>query len=501
MDISPYGFKSRLEYNKRSTVFIRVLRLFKNVRRMRKRFKIKSAGHVDITINIMAQKYSTPKLHIPKELANGKKRPTVAPGKKWYVYFYFDDPNTGKRKQPFKVYRGINEFKSVSERKRYGAALISTVAMMLADGMDSYDEKVTRENLNKASALDIYSAELPKLTISQAFSEGLKAKALEVSPKTYEGYAVRVGPFLEWCNKKKIGPLPIESFKKRYVQAYLNMLGAAKPMGKGLKPTSVHNVKLAISAVMAKLSAMGIVERNVIKEIVTKKNKPERNAPFTPKEVEKIREHCLQHDQLQYNFIRFIFYSFMRNVEIVRIQLFHIDMEAGVIAIPTKSDKLSFILMIEPMRKYLESLHLERYPKDSFLFTMNGVPGIWDASEGSRVDFFSRRFKKIRKLFDIDPKKNIYSFRHNAALDLYHSFIADGLNEHETIAKLMKITLHKSPEALRNYLRDIVGTYHKIKAKYLQLYLNEFIYKLNRRYFGDKIFDRLVIASIATNGH
>lgn len=55
--------------------------------------------------------------------------------------------------------------------------------------------------------------------------------------------------------------------------------------------------------------------------------------------------------------------------------------------------------------------------------------------------------------------------------------------------------------AISNAKRNFVGTYHKIKAKYLQLYLNEFIYKLNRRYFGEKIFDRLVIASITAGGH
>ena len=44
---------------------------------------------------------------------------------------------------------------------------------------------------------------------------------------------------------------------------------------------------------------------------------------------------------------------------------------------------------------------------------------------------------------------------------------------------------------ISNAKRNLVGIYHKIKAKYLQLYLNEFIYKLNRRYFGEKIFDRL----------
>jgi len=55
--------------------------------------------------------------------------------------------------------------------------------------------------------------------------------------------------------------------------------------------------------------------------------------------------------------------------------------------------------------------------------------------------------------------------------------------------------------AISNAKRNFVGTYHKIKAKYLQLYLNEFVYKLNRRYFGERIFDRLVIASITANGH
>lgn len=44
--------------------------------------------------------------------------------------------------------------------------------------------------------------------------------------------------------------------------------------------------------------------------------------------------------------------------------------------------------------------------------------------------------------------------------------------------------------------RNLLGNHQKIKRKNLQLYLNEFVYKLNRRYFGDKIFDRLVIANI-----
>ncbi len=49
---------------------------------------------------------------------------------------------------------------------------------------------------------------------------------------------------------------------------------------------------------------------------------------------------------------------------------------------------------------------------------------------------------------------------------------------------------------ISNAKRNLLGNYHKIKRKYLQLYLNEFVYKLNRRYFEEKLFDRLVIAGI-----
>lgn len=59
-----------------------------------------------------------------------------------------------------------------------------------------------------------------------------------------------------------------------------------------------------------------------------------------------------------------------------------------------------------------------------------------------------------------------------------------------------KETLRWVHITISNAKRNFLGNYHKIKGKYLQLYLNEFVYKLNRRYFRDRIFDRLVIASI-----
>lgn len=52
--------------------------------------------------------------------------------------------------------------------------------------------------------------------------------------------------------------------------------------------------------------------------------------------------------------------------------------------------------------------------------------------------------------------------------------------------------------AISNAKRLLLDVHHRIDDDFLQNYLNEFCYKFNRRYFGDKLMDRLIIAG-ATN--
>jgi hypothetical protein len=51
--------------------------------------------------------------------------------------------------------------------------------------------------------------------------------------------------------------------------------------------------------------------------------------------------------------------------------------------------------------------------------------------------------------------------------------------------------------AISNAKRMLLYIYHDIKPEYLQNYLNESCYKFNRRYFGETLFDRLMIASVS----
>jgi len=48
-------------------------------------------------------------------------------------------------------------------------------------------------------------------------------------------------------------------------------------------------------------------------------------------------------------------------------------------------------------------------------------------------------------------------------------------------------TLNGRTSPIANAKRTLLGISHKIKGKYLQSYLDEFCYKLNRRYFDDDV--------------
>jgi len=52
---------------------------------------------------------------------------------------------------------------------------------------------------------------------------------------------------------------------------------------------------------------------------------------------------------------------------------------------------------------------------------------------------------------------------------------------------------------ISNAKRTLLGVHHMISTKYYQNYLDEFCYKVNRRNFGEQIFDRLLIACVTTN--
>jgi len=100
---------------------------------------------------------------------------------------------------------------------------------------------------------------------------------------------------------------------------------------------------------------------------------------------------------------------------------------------------------------------------------------------------------------NIDEMSIVFSDKSTSYInisELVEVHIMEKSSEETTVETLRWVHI-----TISNAKRTLLGIYHKIKGKYLQLYLDEFCYKLNRRYFGEKLFDRLAIAVASSCWH
>ena len=93
----------------------------------------------------------------------------------------------------------------------------------------------------------------------------------------------------------------------------------------------------------------------------------------------------------------------------------------------------------------------------------------------------------------INEKSIVFTDRSASYIDI-EKYIEVHVMEKST-PEVTKETLKWVHIAISNAKRNFLGVYHKIKGENLQRYLNEFVYKLNRRYFNS-VFERLLVASV-----
>jgi transposase-like protein/predicted RNA-binding Zn-ribbon protein involved in translation (DUF1610 family) len=75
------------------------------------------------------------------------------------------------------------------------------------------------------------------------------------------------------------------------------------------------------------------------------------------------------------------------------------------------------------------------------------------------------------------------------------------LNHERTVIGDLDVTevLQSVHTLISNVKSFIIGTYHGLKKKHLQSYLDEYLYRFNRRFWQQQMFDRLLTACLNTN--
>ncbi len=382
--------------------------------------------------------------------------------KRWYVYFSFREPKSGKLKRLAPIYGNANTYKTKEDRLTVLTAYRKGLLKLLRDGYNPFGDNKDlcskrKEGVELEPSISIQpeavdnlalnQIEEPKVSVKEAFDFALELKDKLVKPKTKIDYQNKVSIFLRWLKETHPDISTVDQLTRKLMVHFLNSVLLRS------SPRNRNNFRTCLSSLMQVLEDNEIIVSNIIKKTAPLKATPKRNKTYTLETQEKIFEHLEKNDAILLLFIKFVSYNFLRPIEVCRLMVKDLDLVNNTIQFRAKNSPLKTKLIPEILIKDLPDL--SALDKNSFLFTPNKYGGYWDASEDNKRDHFSKRFKKVVKdPFQLGQEYGLYSFRHTFITKLYRSLVSDS-SPFEARSKLMQITGHSSMTALEKYLRDI----------------------------------------------
>ena len=384
--------------------------------------------------------------------------------KRWYVYFSFRNPETGKLKRITPFYGNINTYKSKEERLQVLTTYRKVLIRLLKSGYTPFGDNTelfqklnnkvnsTYESpstlpLSKQNHNANIEKEEPKMGITEAFDFAVKYKERLVSPITAKSYKNRAKSLLKWLSIKHPKLKSINDLSKKIVFEFLNEV---------LSKTSArnrNNIRTELSSIIQVLEDNEIIESNFIKKIPVLKSIPKRNKTYKIETQEAIFEYLEKNDKLLLLFIKFISFIFLRPIEVCRLKIKDVDLKNRTIQFKAKNSPLK--IKIIPEILWNELPDLSKYNSDDLLFTMDKIGGTWETELNNRRNYFSKRFKTVvKKEFNLGEDYGLYSFRHTYITKLYRAMVKQS-SPYEAKSKLMLITGHSTMSALEKYLRDI----------------------------------------------
>ena len=387
--------------------------------------------------------------------------------KRWYVYFSYRNPKSGKLQRMKNIYGKTNGFKTKAERYAALNLYRKRLLKLLREGYSPFQDntelykskqnpKHVQSNILKSDQPTslVAEVELTKnestnnvLSVKDALNKAIILKTNIVSPTTLSDYRSRINQFQKWLLNHYGTVDDINQINKKMVVEFLNHVQLST------SPRNRNNYRTVLSSIFQVLEDNEIITKNFISQIKAIRSMPKRHKTYSPKEQEDIFDYLENHDKLLLLYIKFISYNMLRPIEVCRLRVKDIDIEERKLSFQAKNKVLKTKIIPDILIKELPELN--RLNPDDLLFTPDGIGGTWDAKLVNRRDYFTKRFKTVVKdQFGYNENYGLYSFRHTFITKLYRELRKE-LTANEAKSKLMGITGHSSMTALEKYLRDI----------------------------------------------
>ncbi|TYB78204.1 tyrosine-type recombinase/integrase [Bizionia myxarmorum] len=388
--------------------------------------------------------------------------------KRWYIYFSYRDPNSGKLKRQTPVYANANKYKTKEDRLSVLVTYRKALIKLLKKGYSPYsDNKAVysslNENIKTASSKakqepitlktkvvereNTAPVEVSSMPYQEAFAFGLKQKEKLINDTTRRSFENRLKNFIKWVEETHPKIEGIHEIDKKVVSGFLS------DTLERTSPRNRNNFRTDLGSIMQVLFDNDIIQTNIIKQIPVLKAIPKRNKTYTQDKQEEIFEYLEKEDTNLLLFIKFISYNFLRPIEVCRLKVGDIDLKNKTIKFQAKNSPMKTKIIPDLLIKELPDL--SKLKKRDSLFTPDAIGAEWDTDLENKRNYYSKRFKRVVKdHFGLSSDYGLYSFRHTYITKLYRHLVKES-SPFEAKSKLMLITGHTSMSALEKYLRDI----------------------------------------------
>jgi len=422
---------------------------------------------IEYDLNKLKQ-FSEPKIYTGKDDLS----------KRWYVYFSYRNPLTGKLERQPPIYGEANKLKTKTDRLAYLSTIKKVLHRMLKQGYSPFEDaqvtdtrllEQTEKESTKRQAGKRVTSQRQNYTVKEAMEFALSQKKPNWSKKTASTFTGHYNKFMLWLKDNKLESLDITELKKRDVSLFLNTLTKVQTKKQQLaniepvvvSPKTRNNTKATLSILFSQLADDEIIPYNFVEKIKNVRSKPKKNKAFSKEQIIAIREYLDKHDPYLRVFMQFMSYAFLRNIEVCRLKVKDIDLKAKRLYVRSKTSPLAVVPIIGELENVIREMKLENYAPDDYLITRKEQPFAWDIDENTKTKHFAAKFRKVKKALGLSADYTLYSTRHTAATNLYNHLLSKGNSEEESLMKLMQITRHTSKAGLKNYLREIGATLPK----------------------------------------
>ncbi|MEO1418787.1 MAG: tyrosine-type recombinase/integrase [Bacteroidota bacterium] len=319
--------------------------------------------------------------------------------------------------------------KNVKEKRKAARSIIRQLNTLLEDGYTIGE--APKNTFQKP----------PSLT--EAMELAVQIKSQETGLRSQQAYRSFLNIFNTWMYEVEIQNLPITSLSRSHVLTFLDWLLKSRKVTAKTR----NNYKISLNACLNALVNREIIEKNPCARIKDLKVVGTRHIPFSREEQKEFETFLKRQQPELYLYTRFIYFGFMRPVEICRMQVGHIDLESKIILVRARNskNKRQMPVVINPqLAKIIEGMNLNRFPTNYHVFGKKFLPS---PGEEHRNRYSERHAQALKDCGLYNGELTLYSWKHTGNIRAYDAGV--------DIYSLMSQNRHSNLQETENYLRGL----------------------------------------------